>query len=417
MKVLIVGSGGREHTLAWKIAQSPLVEKIYAAPGNGGIAEIAECVDIKDTDIKALAGFAKKESIDLTVVGPEAPLVAGIADEFEKQGSRVFGPKAGAARLEGSKVFAKEFMRRHGIPTGDFRVFTDYDRAVEQVDVFGFPVVIKADGLAAGKGVIIAEDRAEAEAALREIMLDKKFGSAGDRVLVEEFLEGTEMTMLCFVDGKTIVPMESARDYKRIFDGDRGPNTGGMGTFSPNDVYTPDIERRFKNDIMLPVLEALNREGIEYKGVLYFGLMVTRDGIKILEFNCRFGDPETQVILPRLDCDLVEVMNSVVDGRLSSQQIRWSDKSCVCVVLASGGYPGSYKKGVPIEGLDTVDRDGVLVFHAGTVLKDGRHYTNGGRVLGIAALGSDRKEAREKAYRSAARVYFEGVQYRKDIAK
>lgn len=310
-----------------------------------------------------------KESIDLTVVGPEAPLVAGIADEFEKQGSRVFGPKAGAARLEGSKVFAKEFMRRHGIPTGDFRVFTDYDRAVEQVDVFGFPVVIKADGLAAGKGVIIAEDRAEAEAALREIMMDKKFGSAGDRVLVEEFLEGTEMTMLCFVDGKTIVPMESARDYKRIFDGDRGPNTGGMGTFSPNDVYTPDIERRFKNDIMLPVLEALNREGIEYKGVLYFGLMVTRNGIKILEFNCRFGDPETQVILPRLDCDLVEVMNSVVDGRLSSQQIRWSDKSCVCVVLASGGYPGSYKREFPLRALTPLTGTGFWFSMRGPFLK------------------------------------------------
>ena len=336
MKILIVGSGGREHTLAWKIAQSPLVEKIYAAPGNGGMAEIAECVDFKSTDIKALAGFAEKENIGLTVVGPEAPLVAGIADEFGKHGLRVFGPDGRAALLEGSKVFAKEFMKRHGIPTGDFKVFDDYDRAVEQVDMFGFPVVLKADGLAAGKGVIIAGDRQEAEAGLREIMVDKRFGSAGDRVLVEEFLEGTEMTMLCFVDGKTIIPMESARDYKRALDGDRGPNTGGVGTFSPNNVYTPDMEREFRAEIMFPVMKALNDEGIEYKGVLYFGLMVTGKGIKVLEFNCRFGDPETQVILPRLESDLVEIMNAVVDGRLSEHQMRWSEKSCVCVVMASG---------------------------------------------------------------------------------
>ena len=417
MKILIVGSGGREHTLAWKIAQSPLVEKIYASPGNGGMAGIAECVDIENTDITGLAEFALETGIDLTVVGPEAPLVAGIADEFKKRGLRVFGPDGRAALLEGSKVFSKEFMKRHNIPTGDFRVFDDYSEALAQEGIFGFPVVIKADGLAAGKGVIIASDRQEAEAALGQIMIEKKFGSAGDRVLVEEFLEGIEMTMLCFVDGKTIVPMESARDYKRIFDGDRGPNTGGVGTFSPNDVYTPDIEREFHTRIMQPVVEALNKENIVYRGVLYFGLMVTGDGIKILEFNCRFGDPESQVILPRLDSDLVEIMNSVVDGRLNEQEVKWSDKSCVCVVLTSGGYPGSYRKGVLIEGLEGLGGDDIFAFHAGTKLVEGRFYTNGGRVLGITGLGADMKEARRRAYDAAEKVRFEGMQYRKDIAE
>jgi phosphoribosylamine--glycine ligase len=417
MKILVVGSGGREHTLVWKISQSPLAEKIYAAPGNGGMAGIAECVDIKDTDIAALVRFALDKGIDLTVVGPEAPLVAGIVDEFKKHGLRVFGPDGRAALLEGSKVFSKEFMKKHSIPTGNFKVFTDYDKAVEQVGIYGFPVVIKADGLAAGKGVIIAGDRQEAEAGLREIMIERKFGRSGDRVLVEEFLEGIEMTMLCFVDGKTIIPMESARDYKRIFDDDKGPNTGGMGTISPNDVYTPKIEQEFRSNIMLPVMEALKKENIEYRGVLYFGLMVTPEEIKILEFNCRFGDPETQVILPRLESDLVDVMNSVVDGKLSEQDIRWSDKSCVCVVLASGGYPGSYSTGILIEGLEETDKDDAYVFHAGSKLEEGKYYTSGGRVMGIAALGADREEAREKAYRAAAKVRFEGVQYRSDIAK
>ncbi|MGI6702958.1 MAG: phosphoribosylamine--glycine ligase [Clostridia bacterium] len=417
MKILIVGSGGREHTLAWKVSQSPLIDKIYAAPGNGGMADIAECVDIKDTDIKGLREFAQKEGIDLTVVGPEAPLMAGIADEFQRYGLRVFGPSAKAALLEGSKVFSKEFMKRNGIPTGDFKVFDSYEEAVRQVDTYGFPVVIKADGLAAGKGVIIAGDSEEAKDALREMMIERKFGSAGDRILVEEFLTGTEMTVLCFVDGETIVPMESARDYKRIFDDDKGPNTGGMGTFSPNDVYTPDIEEEFRTKVMLPVLEAVKNEGIEYRGVLYFGLMVTGDGIKVLEFNCRFGDPETQVILPRLESDLVEVMNSVVDKRLSKQHIRWSDKSCVCVVLASGGYPGSYQKGLLIEGLEQETGEEVFVFHAGTRKEQGRYYTNGGRVMGVTALGTDMQEAREKAYAAAGSIHFEGMQYRRDIAK
>ncbi|MDD2573382.1 MAG: phosphoribosylamine--glycine ligase [Bacillota bacterium] len=417
MKVLIVGSGGREHTLAWKVSQSLLVDKVYAAPGNGGMADIAQCVDIKDTDIKGLREFAQKEGIDLTVVGPETPLVAGIADEFQKYGLRVFGPNAEAALLEGSKVFSKEFMKRNGIPTGDFKVFEDFDEAMEQVDAFGFPVVIKADGLAAGKGVIIAKDRQEAEGALKEIMIERKFGSAGDRVLVEEFLTGTEMTILCFVDASTMVPMESARDYKRIFDDDKGPNTGGMGTFSPNDVYTPEIKREFRTRIMLPMREALKKEGIEYRGVLYFGLMVTGGGIKVLEFNCRFGDPETQVILPRLESDLVEIMNSVVDGRLSKQQICWSDKSCVCIILASGGYPGSYKKELLIEGLEQAEGEETFVFHAGTKKEQGKYYTNGGRVMGVTALGADREKARTKAYAAAGKVRFEGMQYRRDIAK
>lgn len=417
MKILIVGKGGREHTLAWKISKSPLVSKIYAAPGNGGIGNIAQCVDIDVTDIEGLREFAQKEKINLTVVGPEAPLVAGIADEFKKYGLKVFGPDAQGALLEGSKVFSKEFMKRNGIPTGDFKVFDSFDEAKINVDAYGFPVVIKADGLAAGKGVIIAKDRGEAEETLNKIMIKREFGSAGKRVLVEEFLRGTEMTILCFVDGNRIVPMESARDYKRTLDDDRGLNTGGMGSVSPNDAYTLEREEEFRNKIMLPTLAALKKENIEYKGVLYFGLMATEKGIKVLEFNCRFGDPETQVILPRLESDLVEIMDSVVEGKLSEQQIRWHDKSCVCVVLASGGYPGNYEKGFLIEGLQQGCGEVVFIFHGGTKQVQGKYYTDGGRVLGVTALSKERAEARGKAYVAAEKLHFEGVHFRKDIAK
>lgn len=417
MKVLVIGSGGREHALVWKISQSPLVEKIYAAPGNGGIAGIAECVDIKDTDVVSLANFAREKGIGLTVVGPEAPLVAGIADEFRRRGLRVFGPDKKAAMLEGSKVFSKNFMKKYGIPTGDFRVFEDFDQALRNAGIFGYPVVIKADGLAAGKGVIIAKDRKEAEEGLREIMVNRRFGDAGKQVLIEEYLEGTEMTMLCFVDRNTIVPMESARDYKRIFDGDEGPNTGGMGTFSPNDIYTPEIDREFREEIMAPVLKAMKEEGIDYRGMLYFGLMVTSKGIKILEFNCRFGDPETQVILPRLESDVIDIMNAVVEGSLKDIEIKWTDRASVCVVMASAGYPFSYRTGERITGLDALEEEGVYVFHAGTRLDNDVYYTNGGRVLGVTAMGSSKEEARQKAYRAVERIHFYGAQYRKDIAR
>ncbi|MBA1336692.1 MAG: Phosphoribosylamine--glycine ligase [Firmicutes bacterium] len=416
MKVLVVGGGGREHALVWKISQSPLVEKIYAAPGNGGISGMAECVEIGDTDVFGLADFAQQKGIDLTVVGPEAPLVAGIADEFNKRGLKVFGPGGRAAMLEGSKVFAKSFMKKHNIPTGDFRVFEDFEDALENIGIFGFPVVIKADGLAAGKGVIIAKDRDEAEQGLREIMVERRFGSAGDKVLIEEFLEGTEMTMLCFVDGQTIVPMESARDYKRIFDDDKGPNTGGMGTFSPNDIYTPEIDREFREQIMALVLDAMRKEGIDYRGVLYFGLMATGDGIKVLEFNCRFGDPETQVILPRLKNDLVEVMNAVTERTLKDIEIEWASRASVCVVMASAGYPSDYKKGEIIQGLEGPQEEDVYVFHAGTKQDSGIFYTNGGRVLGVTAMGDSKQQAREKAYGAVERIQFKGAQYRKDIA-
>lgn len=417
MKVLIVGSGGREHAIVWKISQSPLVNKIFAAPGNGGIADIAQCVVLQNDDIKGLREFAKKEHIDLTVIGPEAPLAAGIVDEFKRHGLRVFGPDSKAALLEGSKVAAKRFMKRNGIPTGDFKVFERFEDAVKQADVFGYPTVIKADGLAAGKGVIIAKDSGEARDALTQIMVDKKFGKSGDRVLVEEHLTGTEITVLCFVDGETIVPMESARDYKRVFDDDKGPNTGGMGSISPNDVYTEEIEREFREGVMLPTLEGLKREKIEYKGVLYFGLMVTEDGIKVLEYNCRFGDPETQVILPRLNTDLVEIMDSVIDGELSKQEIRWLDKSCVCVILASGGYPGNFEKGVLIQGLKGLKEKETLVFHGGTEKIQEKYYTKGGRVIGVTALGDGMQKAREKAYAAAEDLSFEGMHYRRDIAK
>ncbi len=417
MKVLIVGSGGREHAIVWKISQSPLVNKIFAAPGNGGIADIAQCVALQNDDIKGLREFAKKEHIDLTVIGPEAPLAAGIVDEFKRHGLRVFGPDSKAALLEGSKVAAKRFMKRNGIPTGDFKVFERFEDAVKQADVFGYPTVIKADGLAAGKGVIIAKDSGEARDALTQIMVDKKFGKSGDRVLVEEHLTGTEITVLCFVDGETIVPMESARDYKRVFDDDKGPNTGGMGSISPNDVYTEEIEREFREGVMFPTLEGLKREKIEYKGVLYFGLMVTEDGIKVLEYNCRFGDPETQVILPRLNTDLVEIMDSVIDGELSKQEIRWLDKSCVCVILASGGYPGNFEKGFLIQGLKGLKEKETLVFHGGTEKIQGRYYTKGGRVIGVTTLGDGMQKAREKAYAAAEDLSFEGMHYRRDIAK
>lgn len=417
MKVLVIGNGGRESAMVWKIKQSPLIEEVFAAPGNGGIQQFARCVDIGVDNIHELARFAENESIDLTVVGPEIPLVMGIVDFFEEKGLKIFGPNKKAAILEGSKGYAKEFMRKHGIPTGRFRIFSTYEGALKNAGIFGFPVVIKVDGLAAGKGVSIVHNEAQAEETLKEIFVERRFGNAGNRVVLEEYLTGWELSMLCFVDGKTIVPMESVKDYKKTFDNDKGPNTGGMGAVSPVDVYTSEVDKEFKEEIMLPTFNALKKEGIDYRGVLYFGLIMTDEGLKVLEFNCRFGDPETQVLLPRLENDLVKVMLAVTECELEEQELCWNKKTAVCVIMASKGYPGRYETGKAIKGLENVNGTGLYVFHAGTEFKEGKLSTAGGRVLGITALGQDVMEARERAYHAVGKVSFEGAHYRLDIAK
>jgi len=416
MRVLVVGGGGREHALVWKLAQSPKVERIYCAPGNPGIAALAECVPVAADDLAALRAFAVANKVDLTVVGPEKPLVDGIADYFAEQGLRVFGPSAAAARLEGSKVYAKQLMAKYIIPTARFRVFTDSAEAQEYVRKIGGPVVVKADGLAAGKGVIVAADTEEALAAVRDIMDNQVFGAAGRQVVIEERLIGEEATVLAFTDGYTVVPMVAAQDHKRIFAGDRGPNTGGMGAYAPAPVITLELERRVVTEILEPVLRALRQEGIIYTGCLYAGLMITDDGPKVIEFNARFGDPEAQVVLPLLASDLVTVMEACLDGRLKDCEVKWRHGAAVCVVLAAAGYPGSYTKGDVITGLDTVDDPAAIVFHAGTAWRDGRIVTNGGRVLGITGLGSDIRSAANKAYSIVEKIDFAGKQYRPDIA-
>jgi len=417
MKVLVIGNGGRESAIVWKVKQSPLVDEVFAASGNGGIQQLAGCVDIAPDNIHELIRFAENKSIDLTVVGPEVPLVNGIVDFFEEKGLKIFGPNKKAAILEGSKSYAKEFMRKHGIPTGRFRVFSAYDEALKSIGIFGFPVVIKVDGLAAGKGVSIAYDEAQAKETLKKIFVKRRFGDAGNYIVLEEFLTGWELSMLCFVDGKTIVPMESVRDYKKVFDNDKGPNTGGMGAISPVDIYTPEIEKEFKEKVMLPTFNALKKERIDYRGVLYFGLIMTDEGLKVLEFNCRFGDPETQVLLPRLENDLVEVMLAVAENKLDNQNLCWNKKAAVCVIMASKGYPGRYETGKAIEGLENVNDAELYVFHAGTKYKEGKLCTAGGRVLGITALGRDINEARERVYCAVEEIRFEGAHYRLDIAK
>ncbi len=418
MKILVVGSGGREHTLTWKLSQSPLVEKIYCAPGNGGTAKIAENLHISVDDIEALADFAEGESIGLTVVGPEAPLVAGIVDLFEKRRLRIFGPRGKAAQMEGSKSFAKNIMQKYGIPTGYAEIFTDFKEAVNYVNNHEVPLVVKADGLAAGKGVIIAENREEAKEALEDCFVSKRFRSAGKKVIIEEYLEGEEVSLLAFTDGETVLPMVPAQDYKRIYDGDLGPNTGGMGSYSPVPVVTKDIYDMIVNEVLKPVIKGLANEGIEYRGVLYGGIILTKDGLKVLEFNCRFGDPETQAILPRLESDLAEIMLAVADGCLGQHEgLKWSPKSCVAVVLASDGYPGKYEKGFEIKGTEDVGlSEDIVVFHAGTVLDGKKIATAGGRVLSVSALGNDFKDARERAYEAIRKISFEGMYYRKDIA-
>jgi phosphoribosylamine--glycine ligase len=419
MRVLVVGGGGREHALVHAFASSPLLSQLFCAPGNAGIAQDADCIPIGADDLAALLEFAKRELVDLTVVGPESPLVAGIADLFAANGLAVFGPDGQAAQLEGSKEFAKEVMAAAGAPSGAYERFTDPDAALARVaDQKTWPVVVKADGLAAGKGVLICNDAAEARAAVEACLIEHAFGDAGDIVLVEEFLSGSEVSLLALCDGTTVVPMAPAQDYKRIFAGDQGPNTGGMGSYCPVPGFGDDIARRVTDEVFQPVLDALRARAISYRGVLYGGLIVTDDGIKVLEFNCRFGDPETQAILPRLDSDLLELCAAGARGELAGMSLHWTDKACVSVVMASKGYPSSSSKGDVIDGLDAAAAEpDVTVYHAGTAQKDGKVVTAGGRVLAVSALGVGFEGARERAYRALARISFPGMQSRDDVAE
>lgn len=415
-KLLIVGSGGREHALAWKLAQSTGVDEIFVAPGNGGTDALCQNVPISDGDIPALTRFAEENGVDLTVVGPETPLAAGIVDEFQAGGLSIFGPSRAAARLEASKAFAKRFMRRHAIPTGDFAVFTDYEAAKAYLASGPGAVVIKAGGLAAGKGVIVCDSRSEAEAALSLIMLDRAFGQAGSEVLIEERLSGPEVSLLAFCDGRTVVPMIPARDHKRVYDGDQGPNTGGMGVFAPPPDVDDALVEEISRSVLQPVVDGMAAQGTPYTGILYAGLMLTDSGPKVLEFNCRFGDPETQVILPMLDGDLAEILNACVSGRLSPDMVGRHRGSCASVVMAAPGYPGSYPKGLPISGLDNFPEE-LFLFHAGTAVEDGQLVTSGGRVLGVTARGDDLAEAVGRAYDGVSRIEFEGAHYRNDIGQ
>ena len=418
MKVLIVGGGGREHAIALAIARSPGVEKLYCAPGNAGTAALGENVPIGATDLDKMVAFAKEQTIDFGVVAPDDPLALGMGDRLEEAGIPAFGPTAAAAAIEGSKVFAKDLMKRYHIPTAGYEVFADPRQALDYIRAQGkYPVVIKADGLALGKGVIIAGSEEEAREGLRSIMEDKIFGASGNRVVIEEFLTGPEVSVLAFTDGKTLVPMVSSMDHKRALDGDRGPNTGGMGTVAPNRHYTPEVAKACMETIFLPTVEAMNREGRTFKGCLYFGLMLTPEGPKVIEYNCRFGDPETQVVLPLLESDLLGIMQAVRDGRLSEVPVRFSDGAAACVVLASGGYPGSYEKGKAITGLDEDFGEDVFIYHAGTAIKDGETVTSGGRVLGVTARGKDLAQALARAYEAAGKIDFAGKQYRTDIGR
>lgn len=417
MQVLVIGGGGREHTLVWKLAQSKKVTKLYAAPGNPGMKDLAECVDLDIADLDGLGDWAEKHAIDLTVVGPEAPLVAGIVDVFKARGLTIFGPSAKAAEIEGSKIFSKELMEKYGVPTAFFKVCDNLADARAFVEEKGAPIVIKADGLAAGKGVVVAMTRDEALAALDEMMGAHKFGSAGNRVVIEEFMEGEEASLLAFTDGKTIVPMLAAQDHKRVNDGDQGPNTGGMGAYCPAPVMTDALKEKTVKEVLRPIVDALAKEGRPYSGCLYAGLMIKGDSVKVVEFNARFGDPETQVVLPLLKSDLAEIMVACANGTLTPDLVEWSDKAAVCVVMASGGYPASYKKGIPITGLKAANAmDNVVVFHAGTREEDGKILTNGGRVLGVTAVADDIPSAQQKAYDAVDKIHFDGAHYRQDIA-
>lgn len=419
MKVLIIGSGGREHAIAWKVAKSPKVEEIYCAPGNGGISQVAECVPIGAMEFDKLAAFAKEKEIDLTIVGMDDPLVGGVVDVFEKEGLRVFGPRKNAAILEGSKAFSKDLMKKYHIPTAAYENFDNPEAAIAYLkEKAEFPIVLKADGLALGKGVLICNTLEEAEEGVKTIMLDKKFGSAGNTLVIEEFMTGREVSVLSFVDGKTIKTMTSAQDHKRAKDGDQGLNTGGMGTFSPSPFYTKEIDEFCQKNIYQPTVDAMAAEGREFKGIIFFGLMLTEKGPKVLEYNARFGDPEAQVVIPRMKNDMVEVCEACIDGTLDQINLEFEDNAAVCVVLASDGYPVSYEKGFPIEGLENFEgKEGYYVFHAGTALKDGKIVTNGGRVLGVTAKGATLKEARKNAYAATEWIQFENKYMRHDIGK
>lgn len=423
MKILLIGSGGREHALALKLARSPKCEKLYCAPGSDGIASVAETVDIKPDDIKGLAFFAKKKGVGLTVVGPEGPLVAGIVDVFRREGLRIFGPNKDLAVIEGSKVFAKEYMKKLGVPTADFMVFSSYDEAVRYAGSKKTPLVIKADGLAAGKGVSVCRSFEDQKAALKEMMVTRIFGAAADKVIIEDCLTGEEASIIVISDGKNVVPLASSQDHKRVFDGDKGPNTGGMGSYSPAPVINDELFKKIMDTAVLPVILGLESEGRPYKGVLYAGIMVTDKGPYVLEFNARFGDPETQAIMPRLRSDLVEVINRAIDGKLGGYSLDWDPRPCVSVVAASGGYPGAYKNGMEIKGLEEASRlNDVVIFHAGTKMGrraadgDSLFITNGGRVLNITALGPDYRAAIDNCYNAVRMIHFEKMHYRTDIA-
>ena len=419
MNILIVGSGGREHAIAWSVAKSPKADKIYCAPGNAGISQYAECVNIGAMEFEKLADFAQEHSIDLTIIGMDDPLVGGVVDVFEERGLKVFGPRKNAAILEGSKAFSKDLMKKYNIPTAGYENFEDSEKALEYLRTQAkFPVVLKADGLALGKGVLICNDLAEAEAGVKEIMEDKKFGSAGNTMVIEEFMTGREVSVLSFVDGKTIRTMTSAQDHKRAMDGDQGLNTGGMGTFSPSPFYTEEVDEFCRKYIYQPTVDAMAAEGRPFVGIIFFGLMLTPDGPKVLEYNARFGDPEAQVVLPRMKTDILEVMEACVNGTLDQTELEFEDNAAVCVVLASEGYPVKYEKGIPMSGVEKFeDKEGYYCFHAGTKLENGQIVTNGGRVVGITAKGKDLKEARKNAYEATEWIQFANKYMRHDIGK
>ncbi|MBP7175499.1 MAG: phosphoribosylamine--glycine ligase [Thermoclostridium sp.] len=413
MNILVVGSGGREHAIVWKLSQSPRVKKIYCAPGNGGIADIAQCLPVNALDIDGMVNAAKEKKIDLVMVAPDDPLAKGMVNAMADAGIRVFGPTREAALIESSKVFSKNLMKKYGIPTAEYAIFDDSSEALKCLANRKYPLVIKADGLALGKGVIICQNQQEAQKAIINMMENDQFGESGKQVVVEEFLTGPEVTILAFTDGKTIVPMVSSQDHKRAYDGDQGLNTGGMGTFSPSRVYTADIAQTCMEKIFIPSINAMNNEGRTFKGILYFGLMLTENGPMLIEYNARFGDPEAQVILPLLKTDLVDIFDAIIDGELDKVNIEWSEQACVCVIMASGGYPERYRTGYKIEGLDKASD--VIVFHAGTKKENGQYYTNGGRVLGVTAIDETMEKARARAYQAVLGIHFQDAHYRKDI--
>ena len=415
MKILVIGSGGREHAIIWKLSQNKEISKIYCAPGNSGTALLAENVNIQATDLEGLVNFAVDTKIDLTIVGMDDPLVLGVVDVFEEKGLKIFGPSKKAAEIEGSKIFSKELMKKYNIPTAFYEAFSDYEKASEYINKSTFPIVVKADGLALGKGVYICENKADAEIALKEIMVDKKFGASGLNIVIEEFLVGTEVTVLSFCDGDTVVPMVSSQDHKRAFDGNLGPNTGGMGVISPSKIYTKELDDLCMETIYKPTVEAMKKENRKFVGIIYFGLMVTKDGPKVLEYNARFGDPEAEVVLPRLETDLLTIVNACMNGTLDKVDIKWTSGASAGIIIASGGYPLEYKKGYEITGLDMV-KD-AIVFHAGVKDQDGKFVTNGGRVLCVTATGKDLEEALNKSYKEVEKIDFKDKHYRKDIGK